>query len=94
MTVDNAHAFLAEMAKDGHSHDLMAKIGTEFNADHMTEALKQKGISREHLKKVAGGHFDGQDAGEVIGAELLGAGAVAGGVEAGLGTFAGASAAA
>ena len=81
MTVENAHSFLDDLAKDGHSHDLMAKIGTEFNADHMTEALKQKGITREDmLKQASGGLSTGANLG------------ISGGVA--VGTAAGAAAAA
>ena len=42
MTVENAHAFLDELKEKGHSPELMFKIGTDFNADHMSEALKAK----------------------------------------------------
>ena len=55
MTVENAKAFLDELIEKGHSHELMSKIGTDFNADHMTEALEAKGTSRDDLLKVAAG---------------------------------------
>ena len=55
MTVENAKAFLDELKEKGHSHELMSKIGTDFNADHMTEALEAKGTSRDELLKAAAG---------------------------------------
>tara|TARA_S200000501_G_scaffold349875_1_gene366374 strand:- start:125 stop:355 length:231 start_codon:yes stop_codon:yes gene_type:complete len=56
MTVENAHAFLDELLDKGHSPDLMSKIGTDFNSEHMTEALEARGTSKDELlKKVAGG---------------------------------------
>ena len=56
MTVENAKAFLDELLDGkGHSHELMSKIGTDFNADHMTEALEARGTSRDDLLKVAAG---------------------------------------
>ena len=39
MTVENAHAFLDELKEKGHSPELMSKIGTDFNSDHIDEAL-------------------------------------------------------
>ena len=56
MTVENAKAFLDELLDGkGHSPELMSKIGTDFNADHMTEALEARGTSRDDLLKVAAG---------------------------------------
>ena len=56
MTVENAKAFLDELLDGkGHSHDLMSKIGTDFNSDHMTEALKARGTSKDELLKAAAG---------------------------------------
>ena len=39
MTVENAHAFLDELKEKGTSPELMSKIGTDFNSDHIDEAL-------------------------------------------------------
>ena len=55
MTVENAHAFLDELKEKGHSPELMAKIGTDFNSDHIDEALKARGTSKDELLKVAAG---------------------------------------
>ena len=55
MTVENAHAFLDELKEKGHSPELMFKIGTDFNADHMSEALKARGTSKDDLLKAAAG---------------------------------------
>ena len=55
MTVENAHAFLDELKKDGHSPELMKKLGTEFDSSHMSEALKARGTSKDDLLKVAAG---------------------------------------
>ena len=56
MTVENAHAFLDELKDKGHSPELMSKIGTDFKSEHMTEALKERGTSKDDLlKKAAGG---------------------------------------
>ncbi len=51
MTVENAHAFLDELKDKGHSPELMSKIGTDFNSDHMGEALKARGTSKDELLK-------------------------------------------
>ena len=55
ITVENAHAFLDELKKDGHSPELMSKVGTDFDSSHMTEALKARGTSKDELLKVAAG---------------------------------------
>ena len=55
MTVENAHAFLDELKEKGHSPELMAKIGTDFNSDHIDEALKERGTSKDELLKSAAG---------------------------------------
>ena len=55
MTVENAHAFLDELKEKGHSPELMSKIGTDFNSDHMGEALKARGTSKDELLKAAAG---------------------------------------
>ena len=55
MTVENAHAFLDELKEKGHSPELMSKIGTDFNADHMSEALEARGTSKDELLKAAAG---------------------------------------
>ena len=55
MTVENAHAFLDELKEKGHSPELMSKIGTDFNGDHIDEALKARGTSKDELLKAAAG---------------------------------------
>tara|TARA_B100001093_G_scaffold477747_1_gene505329 strand:- start:600 stop:839 length:240 start_codon:yes stop_codon:yes gene_type:complete len=55
MTVENAHAFLDELKEKGHSPELMSKIGTDFNSDHIDEALKARGTSKDELLKAAAG---------------------------------------
>ena len=72
MTLENAHAFLDELKKNGHTPELMSKIGTDFNADHMSEALKARGTSKDDLLKAAAGGSKTTDwisaAGSVAGA--------------------------
>ena len=71
MTVENAKAFLDELLDGkGHSHDLMSKIGTDFNSDHMTEALKARGTSKDELLKAAAGGNDTTD-GAALGAVVV-----------------------
>ena len=55
MTVEKANAFLDELKTKGHSPEHMAKIGTEFQASHMAEALKSRGTSKDELLKAASG---------------------------------------
>ena len=77
MTVENAKAFLDELLDGkGHSHDLMSKIGTNFNGDHITEALEARGTSRDELMKKAAGGSKTTD-GEIGGAVVVGCGCAA-----------------
>ena len=56
MTVENAKAFLDELLDGkGHSHELMSKIGTDFNDEHISQALKERGTSKDDLLKAAAG---------------------------------------
>ncbi len=56
MTVENAKSFLDDLQKDGHSPELMAKIGKDFNSDHMHEALKSRNCTKDELlAHVSGG---------------------------------------
>tara|TARA_Y100001968_G_C19048802_1_gene568109 strand:+ start:409 stop:642 length:234 start_codon:yes stop_codon:yes gene_type:complete len=55
MTVENAHSFLDELQKKGHSPELMAKIGTDFQKEHIHEALKQRNSSKDDLLAHASG---------------------------------------
>ena len=56
MTVENANAFLDELKANGPNAKLMAKIGTDFQPEHMQEALKARGVNHEEiLKKTSGG---------------------------------------
>ena len=78
MTVENAKAFLDELLDGkGHSHELLSKIGTDFNSDHMTEALEARGTSRDELMKKAAGGSTTTEGGEVGGAVLIGCGCAA-----------------
>jgi len=52
MSVDNAHAFLDELKKSGPTPELMGQIGTKFQKEHMSEAVKSRGVD---LQKAAGG---------------------------------------
>ena len=59
MTVENANAFLDELKANGPNAKLMAKIGKDFQPEHMQEALKAKGLNHEEmLKKASGGGTD------------------------------------
>ena len=55
MTVENAHAFLDELKEKGHSPELMSKIGTDFKDEHICQALKERGTSKDQLLKAAAG---------------------------------------
>ena len=78
MSVENAEAFLAEMLEgEGHSPDLMSKIGTDFKKEHMAEALKARGTSKEELLKQAAGGGYYTKAGIYIGVGVAGAAAAA-----------------
>ena len=55
MTVENAHAFLDELKEKGHSPELMSKIGTDFNDEHISQALEERGTSKDELLKAAAG---------------------------------------
>ena len=55
MSVDKAHEFLKELKENGPSPDLMKRIGTDFQSEHMHEALKSKGTSKDELLKSASG---------------------------------------
>ena len=56
ITVENANAFLDELKANGPNAKLMAKIGKDFQPEHMQEALKAQGVNHEEiLKKTSGG---------------------------------------
>ena len=55
MTVDKAHQFLKDLKANGPSPELMKKIGSEFQSEHMHEALKANGTSKDDLLKGASG---------------------------------------
>ena len=77
MTVEKANAFLDALKKDGHSPELMTKLGTEFDSSHMSEALKARGTSKDELLKVAAGGSSTTDwieaGAAVVGAAAAGA---------------------
>ena len=63
MTVENAKEFLDEILDgEGASHELLSKIGTDFNSDHMNEALKARGTNKDDLLKAAAGGSKTDDA--------------------------------
>ena len=69
MTVENANAFLDELKANGPNAKLMAKIGKDFQPEHMQEALKAKGVNHEEiLKQSSGGGRATWDDGGGIGA--------------------------
>ena len=80
MTVENANAFLDELKANGPNAKLMAKIGKDFQPEHIQEALKAKGLNHEEMLKEASGGGKKAEAGVDLG--VLGAGA-AGGAAAG-----------
>ena len=55
MTVENANAFLDELKANGPNAKLMAKVGKDFQPEHMQEALKAKGFNHEEMLKQAAG---------------------------------------
>ena len=55
MTVDIANAFLDELKANGPNAKLMAKIGKDFQPEHMKEALKAKGVNHGEILKGASG---------------------------------------
>ena len=55
MTVENAHAFLDELKANGPNAKLMAKVGKDFQPEHMQEALKSRGLNHEEMLKGAAG---------------------------------------
>ena len=73
MTVENANAFLDELKANGPNAKLMAKIGKDFQPEHMQEALKAKGLNHEEMLKEASGGMGVRDG------VTIGVGAAAGG---------------
>ena len=74
MSVEKAHEFLKELKANGPSPDLMKRIGTDFQSEHMHEALKSKDTSKDELLKAAsGGSAEGWEIG--LGAPVAGAAA-------------------
>ena len=57
MTVGNANTFLDELKANGPSAKLMSKIGTDFQPEHMQEALKSRGLNHEEMLKEASGGY-------------------------------------
>ena len=55
MTVANASAFLDEIKTKGPSPELLGKIGTDFTKEHVSEALKARGNSKDALLAHAAG---------------------------------------
>tara|TARA_B100000989_G_scaffold270215_1_gene226173 strand:+ start:116 stop:292 length:177 start_codon:yes stop_codon:yes gene_type:complete len=51
MTIENAHTFLDELKKKGPDLELMSNIGTEFFGNHIDQALKERGTSKDELLK-------------------------------------------
>jgi hypothetical protein len=76
MTVANANAFLDQLKKGSPTPELMAKIGTDFTKEHVSQALKERGTSKDDLLKHASG---GSATTDWIGAGAACAGAAASG---------------
>jgi len=55
MTVANASAFLDELKTNGATPELLGKIGTDFTKEHVGEALKARGNSKDQLLAHAAG---------------------------------------
>ena len=55
MTVANANAFLDQLKSGSATPELMAKIGTDFTKEHVSQALKERGTSKDELLKAASG---------------------------------------
>ena len=56
MTVENTHAYIESMIQNGPSDDLHAQINVKFKSEHIHQALKERGTSKDELlKKAAGG---------------------------------------
>ena len=55
MTVANANAFLDQLKTGSVTPELMAKIGTDFTKEHVAQALKDRGTSKDELLKAAAG---------------------------------------
>ena len=78
MTVENAHAFLDELKEKGHSPELMSKIGTDFKDEHICQALKERGTSKDQLLKAAAGGANTEmwvGVGMIVGGEVAAASA-------------------
>ena len=75
MTVENANAFLDELKANGPNAKLMAKVGKDFQPEHMQEALKARGVNHEEILKQSsgGGNATWEDAGGTIVASAVGA---------------------
>ncbi len=69
MTVANASAFLDEIKTKGPSPELLGKIGTDFTKEHVSEALKARGNSKDDLlAHAAGGSAASDWSGVAVGA--------------------------
>ena len=55
ITVENANAFLNELKASGPSAKLIARIGKDFQPEHIKEALKARGVNHEEILKGASG---------------------------------------
>ena len=77
MTVENANAFLDELKANGPNAKLMAKIGKDFQPEHMQEALKAKGLNHEEMLKKASGGGIGTKSWENLGGVAAAMGAAA-----------------
>ena len=75
MSVDKAQEFLKDLKANGPSPELMKRIGTDFQSEHMHEALKSKGTSKDELLKAASGGSSASEWGITVGAPVAGAAA-------------------
>ncbi len=47
MTVENAYAYIESMIQNGPSDDLHAQINVKFKSEHIHQALKERGTSKD-----------------------------------------------
>ena len=55
LTVASTHAFFDQLKTGSATPELMAKIGTDFTKEHVAQALKERGTSKDDLLKAASG---------------------------------------
>ena len=79
MSVDKAQEFLKDLKANGPSPELMKRIGTDFQSEHMHEALKANGTSKDELLKGASGGSSAEWGADYVSAPVAVQGAAAAG---------------